>query len=165
MSAAAALAPPQAVAAEAAECGTDCLVLGPRPMAESLAARPDLKLQLQEGCSSVGASVSGSMSEPGLVPQLGPERRPPQMDRFVGSRIGAAGAYHCRDFAWEEVRRDVEGALDAQLAGLLAAAGSGRSCTKYISVGVLSCFRAFVRLYVLFPDRRLTRINCKGSLG
>lgn len=106
-------------------------MLGPRPMAESLAASPDPQLQPQEGYrNSGGGPAAGSVLEPGLQPQLGPDRRPPQMDRFVGGRVAAAGAYHCRDFAWEEVRRDVEGALDAQLTVLPPAAGSGRFCTK-----------------------------------
>ena len=73
------------------------------------------------------------MSGRGLEPvHLGSDPRSPQMDRFVGSRANAAGAYHCRDFAWEDVRRDVEEALDAQLATLPPAAGSGRSWTKYM---------------------------------
>ena len=140
ISAAAALAPPQAVAAEAAERGSGCLVLGPHPLAEGLAASPDLGLQPQEGHrSSGGGSAAGSAPAQGPEPQLGPDRRVPQMDRFVGGRAAAAGAYHCRDFAWEEVRRDVEGALDAQLAALPPAAGSGRPCTKCIGSGILPC--------------------------
>ena len=123
---------PQAVAAEAAERGGDCLVLGARSMAEGLAAGPDLESQPQEGYrSSGGGSPGDSALEPGLEPQVVSERRPRQMDRFVGGCATAAGTYHCRDFAWEEVRRDVEGALGAQLASLPLPAGSGRFCTKY----------------------------------
>ena len=136
MAAAAALAPPPPVTAEAAERGADCLVLGRRPMAEGLAAGPDLESQPQDGYrSSGGGSPGDSALEPGLEPQAVSDRWPRQMDRFVGGRATAASAYHCRDFAWEEVRRDVEGALDAQLAALPPAAGSGRSCIKHVGVG------------------------------
>ncbi|KAK9841962.1 hypothetical protein WJX81_001465 [Elliptochloris bilobata] len=40
------------------------------------------------------------------------------MERFVGGRAPAASEYHCRDFEWEEVRRDAEAALEAELAVL-----------------------------------------------
>ena len=134
LSACAALAPPPAVAAAAhvAEPGSQCMVLGPRPTADCSAACPGQESEPQKGYGGPGG---GPGSGTGLDFQLGSKLRAPQIDRFVGSRAAAAGAYHCRDFAWEEVRRDVEEALDAQLAGLPPAAGSGRSCTMHIITG------------------------------
>ena len=135
MPAAAALAPPPAAAADAAERGSPRMVLERRSAAERPAACPDPDPGPQEGCwSAGGGSAPGPVSESGLTPQLGSGHRPPQMDRFVGSRAAAAGAYHCRDFAWEEVRRDVEEALDARGTPPPSVAGSGGSCTNRVSI-------------------------------